>query len=148
MGNDIVSTVNGILGPSDNCIARTYPRTKEQIERQVTDFIDEQLDHFESGQLYVHFKQLEFAIKTGLEYMREIAFDSIGYLLGGFTSGIIFGHHVAIAYPQKWVYSEAVEELKERFKNELTVLLEIEKANGTAIQIPGPGRITVTLKGK
>lgn len=148
MDNNIVSTVNGILGPSNECIARTYSQTKEQIEKLVKDFIDDQLQYFESADLYVHFKQLEHAIKTGLDYLKKWAFDSIGQYLGGVPSGRIFGHHVAISYPHQWEYSGAVEELKSKQKTEMVILQETEKATGLAKKVQGAGRITVTLTEK
>lgn len=119
---------------------------KAKIEEAVRKFIETNLENTDSGTLYLHLKQLEYAIKTGIEQLKEQAFNSFGEHLSGASSGKLFGHDVAIAYPNEWHYSAAVEELKERQKKELAGLQEKEREIGIARQVQGKGRITITLR--
>ena len=119
---------------------------KVEIEEGVRKFIDANLEHSDSSTLYLYLKQLEYAIKIGIEQLKEQAFDSIGKHLGGSSSGKLFGHDVVIAYPNEWHYGPSVEELKERQKEELAALQKQERTIGIARQVQGKGRITITLR--
>ncbi|MDB5034650.1 MAG: hypothetical protein JWQ98_1891 [Chlorobi bacterium] len=119
---------------------------KAEIEESVRKFIEYHLVHTDSGTLYIYFKQLEYAVKTGIENLKDPAFDSLGKLLGGATSGKILGHEIVLAYPNEWHYSPAVDALKNRQKLEIVGLQNEEKIAGIAKQIPGKARLTITLK--
>lgn len=124
-------------------ISRSF--SKVEIEELVRVFIERHLEHTDSGRLYLAFKELEYAVKVGLEALKEDAFDAIGRQLEGEISGKLLGHGVAISYPYEWCYSSEVEELKDRQKRELTELQERERDGGIAKNVPGKGRITVVL---
>ncbi len=119
---------------------------KAEIEDLMRRFIEANLEHTDSGTLYIYLKQLEYAVKAGIENLKEQAFENLGYQLSGATSGKLMGHDVSICYPQEWHYSQAVEGLKERQKIELGRLQDDEKASGIAKQSPGKARLTVTLR--
>lgn len=125
-------------------ISRSF--SKVELEEIVRVFIARNLEHTDSGVLYLFFKGLEYAVKVGIEALKEGAFDSIGYRLGGEASGTVNGCAVVISYPKEWQYSAAVDELKERQKRELVELQEQEKSDGVAEQVAGKGRIVVTLR--
>jgi hypothetical protein len=120
--------------------------SKAEIEELVQKFIEDRLAYTDSGSLYVFMKQLEYAIKTGIEHLKDGAFDSLGEHLGGLSSGKFLSHDVVISYPNEWHYSQAVDNLKEVQKKELTQLQEQEKQNNIARRVQGKGRITVTLR--
>ena len=119
---------------------------KAEIEEAVRRFIQINLDTTDLATLYVYLKQMEFAVKTGIEHLKEQAFDSLGQQLGGLSSGKFLGHDVVISYPGEWNYSPAVDSLKERHKKELGGLQEQERQMGMARRVHGKGRITVTLR--
>lgn len=126
----------------------TRPYSKKEIEEMVQNFINTYLEQTDSGTLYIFFKQVEYGVKIGVDYLRDQAFDSFGYYLGGALSGKVQGHDVLISYPREWRYSSVVYDLRERQKEELAEIQEYEKAAGIAKQVPGKGKITVTLRGK
>ncbi|MEO5929175.1 MAG: hypothetical protein ABIR47_04530 [Candidatus Kapaibacterium sp.] len=119
---------------------------KAGIEEAVRKFIELNLEQTDSRTLYIYLKQMEYAIKTSIDQVKDRAFDSFGEYLGGATSGKVMGHNVVITYPNEWHYSSAVDDLKGKQKKELAALQEKEKAEKIARQIPGKGRITVTLR--
>jgi hypothetical protein len=120
--------------------------SKIEIEEAVRAFIERHLEHTDSGTLYLFVKQIEYAVKIALEALKEGAFDSIGRQLDGLISGKVGGHTVVISYPYEWQYSPAVDELKEQQKQDLSELQDREKVEGVAKQVPGKGRIVVTLR--
>lgn len=127
-------------------LQRSY--SKKEIEEIIVQIIERYLEETDSGTLYIFFKQLEYGVKIGVEYLKEQAFDSLGHHLGGLTSGKIQGHEVVISYPREWQFSDAVEDLKEQQKKELAELQDIEKASGIARQVMGKEKITVTIRGQ
>lgn len=134
----------GSDGDEREIIGRSF--SKVELEEIVRAFIEEHLEHTDSGVLYLFLKQLEYAVKVGIEALKEGAFDSIGYRLAGEASGTVNGHAVVISYPHEWQYSPAVDELKEKQKQELSELQEQEKREGAAKQVAGKGRITIALR--
>lgn len=125
-------------------IAHTF--SKAEIEEKVRCYINDHLESMDSAMLYVHLKELEYAVKTAIEALKDQAFDSAGQYLEGATSGKVNGHSIAISYPNEWHYTKAVEALKERQKKELAKYQAEERESGTAKQLPGKGRITITLR--
>lgn len=119
---------------------------KWEIEERMKKFIAANLEYTDSGSLYICLKQLEYAVKVGVENLKEQAFEALGNELGGLTSGKFLGQDVSICYPQEWHYTKAVECLRERQKTELARLQDEEKASGAARQIPGKARLTITLR--
>jgi hypothetical protein len=120
--------------------------SKADLENWIREFIRTNLEYVDSGTLYIHLKEIEYAIKQGIENLKEQAFTSLGEQLGGLNSGRLLGHQVSISYPNEWHYSPAVDKLKENQKKTLTELQEREKREKIAKQIQGQGRITVTIR--
>jgi hypothetical protein len=119
---------------------------KAEIEDMMRRFIETNLEYTDSGTLYIYLKQLEYAVKMGIENLKDQAFDSLGGLLGGLSSGKYLGQDVTLSYPQEWHYSSAIDNLKSRQKIELGALQDEEKATGVAKQIPGKARLSITLR--
>jgi hypothetical protein len=143
----LLTTMNGqVADQGEVQVLRFRSLNKAEIEVEVQRFIETGLEQSDSGTLYVFMKQLEYAIKTSIEHLKDGAFNSLGEHLGGLSSGRFLGHDVSISYPSEWHYSQAVETLKETQKKELTQLQDQEKQNNTARRVQGKGRITVTLR--
>jgi hypothetical protein len=148
MGRNMELSISDLLDNEHEIESPVCAMGKAEIEEIVRKFIETNLEITDSGTLYLHLKQLEYAIKTGIEQLKEQAFNSLGEHLGGASSGKLFGHDVSIAYPNEWHYSSAVDDLKERQKKELAGLQNQERQIGIARQVQGKGRITITLREK
>jgi hypothetical protein len=122
--------------------------SKAEIEKIMQGLIMIALDYVNSSDLFIYLKQVEYGVKFAMNDLKERAFDALGYQLGGATSGLVLGVEVSISYPNEWHYGSLVADLKERQKEELRELQEYEKAHGIAHQVPGKGRITITLRDK
>jgi|GEM_PF-2589439 len=120
--------------------------SKTEIEDLVQRFIEEGLEFTDSGSLFLLLKQLKYAAEHGIEQLKEHAFNALGEQLGGLQSGDVMGHEVLISYPREWHYSPAVDDLKEQQRQTLVALQDREKEEGVAKQMPGRGRITITLR--
>lgn len=119
--------------------------SKTEIEERVKEFLEAFQDKVDSGTIFVALKQLEFAVETALNQLKDDAFMSLGSKFQGLSSGSLLDHKVSICYPSEWIFSPKVETLKEAQKKELKEQMEIEKMTGIARKAQGKGRITVTL---
>ena len=97
---------------------------------------------------YVFLKQLEYAVKTGLETLNGPAFEKVCSDFRGEMKGTVLGHDVKLTWPEKWEYSPAVKALKDQQKLDLEALQAQEKAQGLAHKESGKGIITVTIRSK
>lgn len=148
MGRNMEFPIGALLDNEHEIETPVRTMSKAEIEEAARRFIEANLEITDSATLYVHLKQIEYAVKIGLEHLKDQAFDSLGERMDGLTSGEFLGHAVAICYPNEWHYSPTVNDLKEQHKKELAGLQEQERQIGVARQIHGKGRITVTLKEK
>lgn len=122
--------------------------TKREIDFEVDRWLESVTNLHSDSDTFVFLKQMEQAVKTGIEKMKERAFNAFSNGFRGEMKGVVLGHEVKLTYPEIWVYSPAVKALQDQQKLELEALQAEEKAKGLANKEPQLGRITVTLRTK
>ena len=106
-----------------------------EIQKQCEDGLNHALETESPINLYLHLKQLEFAVKVMLEQVNPLAAISFLEHSKGDMSGVIGGHRIAVYNKGTWHYSSEIDKLKERQKAELKSRQLSEQASGEAIQI-------------
>lgn len=118
---------------------------RAEIEYSVREWLENLLKANDPPEAYVHLKQMEEAVKKGIEILKEEAFNATANRFRGSMSGEILGHQVRFTYPEKWEYSVAVKRLELQQKLDMDALKAEERAKGIAVKQPGKGVISITL---
>lgn len=120
--------------------------SKGEIEEAIKKYVERKLEETDSGTIYIYLKLMEYGIKEAIENLKPQAFDALGQHLEGVSSGKFLGHHVSMSYPVKWLYTEKLRDLEEKWELKLKQMKEKERVKGKAARVTYEGRITVTLK--
>ena len=106
-----------------------------EIQKQCEDALNHALETEPAIHLYLHLKQLEFAVKVMLEQVNPLAATSFLEHSKGEMSGVIGGHRIAVYNKGTWHYSSEIDKFKERQKADLKSRQLSEQASGEAVQI-------------
>lgn len=131
--------------PQGEVIIPLKSMSKTEIEHSVRNWLQMVIVSNDPPEAYVHLKQMEEAVKKGIEILKEQAFNATGDRFRGQMSGTILGHQVKLSYPEKWQYSVAVKRLELQQKLVMDALKAKERAEGIATKEPGKGIIAITL---